>query len=204
MEKCKEVGLIDKSCGLSVTPEVDLTDAECSHYHSTNCIIHNGELESLGKGNATQYEVNEKFDDDILDIRNDIGTLKEYNATHNVLTYEKYTIVNTTLKEVMLNGVDVARGHDLEPIKVEIKNVNKLPEVVDTRIDIKLNGYNDSDRNYIIHLVMLNKLRSFVLRAPLYVPADFRITNLIRLEPSSPSAIDIDMDLEIKLFYNTH
>ena len=199
-DKIKE---LEKTCGLSIIPQVDLTEPKCSHFHSTECIIEDSELPYLNLLKATQKEINLKVDDNIGDFRNELDILNDFNSK-NVIRYDSFKLKTTLLTKLFTNPVVIIDNEsNVIPKYIEVKSIGSFQNVLTIGSDLELVAFNkENEMVYSVDVAIISKIKRLEIYKNIDIPNQWDDVTKIVLQSKYGMVVHSELNLSIKLYYN--
>lgn len=199
----KKITEIVKTCGLSVIPEVDLTDGGCSHFHNTECIMEINELPYLNLVNISQDIINLKIDNALHSLDFELTQIKDIKEK-NLVSYDTYEIHATLLSRLLSSETVILEGSNLIiPKYLEIKSTNSFSNALDITSELVLEAFNkDGLSVYSIDVAKFTKIKKMLILKTLDIPNQWDDVVKVVIKPKSGLVVPSELNLEIKLYYN--
>ena len=199
----KRVTEIVKTCGLSIIPEVDLTNSGCNHFHNTECIIENNELEYLNVVNVSQKEVNKRIDENLKTLDFELKQIEDIKDK-NIVSYDTYKLHTTLLTRLLNNGTTIIEGSQNIVVKyLEIKSTNSFSEPLVISTELVLKAYNkNNELVYSTDVSKIDKIKKVNIFKTIDIPNQWDDVVKVNIEPKFGLSVSNELNLEIKLYYN--
>lgn len=199
-----KVEIIDKSCGLSIIPDIDRSGDKCPHYHSTDCITYSKHLDYLNNGNISQTEVNELIDTELKDIDYRLDNLENINDNVKFISYSDYLIKTTLLSNLLSSKIDLYESNEpISPKYIEFYSNSKLDNVYRVNTTFTMNAYNkDGDEILSKEFGFINKVKKIYLFDYLTGGNEYDDIVKISIIANSPVRISENINVNIKFYYN--